>query len=77
MWLNDIGLNNINFGDQTDSDDASNDSDEDFCVVKNLFYFKHFSIVRTSEGFSIRDILHWEIHFAYIFFYWNVCYIFM
>ena len=25
-------------------------------------YFKKFSIVRTSEGFSIRDILHWKTH---------------
>ena len=28
MELNDIELNYINFGDATDSDDASNDSDE-------------------------------------------------
>ena len=27
MWLNDMELNNINFGDKTNSDDASNDWD--------------------------------------------------
>ena len=30
MEVNDTELNYINFGDETDSDDASNDSDEDF-----------------------------------------------
>ena len=32
MWLNDAGLNNINFGDEVDPDDASNDSDEYFVL---------------------------------------------
>ena len=41
-----------------DSDNASNDSDVDFVLQKSLFCFKQFSIVRTSDGFSIRDILH-------------------
>ena len=30
-------LNNINFGDETDSDDAGNDSDEDFVLWKAYF----------------------------------------
>ena len=34
MKLNDTELIHINFGDKTDSDNASNDSDEDF-VAKN------------------------------------------
>ena len=34
MELNDTELIHINFGDKTDSDNASNDSDEDF-VAKN------------------------------------------
>ena len=29
---NDAGLNNINFGDEVDPDDASNDSDEYFVL---------------------------------------------
>ena len=58
MEVNDTELNYINFGDETDSDDASNDSDEDFVFWKSLFYFKQFSIVRTSEGFLVRYILH-------------------
>ena len=32
MELNDTELNYIYFGDETDSDDASNDSDEDFVL---------------------------------------------
>ena len=32
MWLNDTVLNNINFGDEADSDDASNGSDEDLVL---------------------------------------------
>ena len=58
MEVNDTELNYINFGDETDSDDAGNDSDEDFVFWKSLFYFKQFSIVRTSEGFLVRYILH-------------------
>ena len=42
-----------------ESDDASNYSDED------LFYSKRCSIVRTSEGFSIRYILYWKTHFVF------------
>ena len=53
--LNDTDLNYIFFGDETHSDNASNDSDEDFVLQKSIFYFEQFSIVRTSEGFSIRD----------------------
>ena len=62
MELNDTELININFGDETDSDNASDDSDEDIVLQKSLFYSKQFSTVRTSEGFSIRDILHWKTH---------------
>ena len=32
MELNDAELNNINFGDETDSGDATNDSDEKFLL---------------------------------------------
>ena len=32
MELNDAELNNINFGDETDSGDATNDSDEKFVL---------------------------------------------
>ena len=45
MELNDTELNYKNFGDEADSDNASNDSDEDFVLQKSLFYFKQFSIV--------------------------------
>ena len=65
MKLNDTELNYINFDDETDSDNASYDSDEDFVLQKSLFYFKQFSIVRTSEAFSIRDILPWKTHFVF------------
>ena len=51
MELNDTELNYINFGDETDSDNTIRMNDL-------LHYFKQFSIVGTSEGFSIRDILH-------------------
>ena len=51
MELNDTELNYINFGDETDSDNTIRMNDL-------LLYFKQFSIVGTSEGFSIRDILH-------------------
>ena len=54
MDLNDTELNYIYS--ETDSYDASNKSN------KSLFYFKQFSIVRASEGFSIRDILYWKTH---------------
>ena len=65
MELNDTELNYKNFGDEADSDNASNDSDEDFVLQKSLFYFKQFSIVRSSEGFSIIDIPHWKTHFVF------------
>ena len=55
MELNDTDLNYIFLGDKTHSDNACNDSDEDFVLQKSIFYFEQFSIVRTSEGFSIRD----------------------
>ena len=58
MELNDTKLNYIYS--EADSDDSSNRSDEDFVIKKG--YFKQFSIVRTSEGFSIRDILHSKAH---------------
>ena len=45
---------------ETDSDDFM--SDEDFMLWKSLFYFKQFSIVQTSEGFSIRGILYRKTH---------------
>ena len=32
MELNDMELNNINFGDETNSDDAANNSDETFLL---------------------------------------------
>ena len=54
MELNDTELNYINFGDETDSDNTIR------------IYFKQFSIVRTSEGFSIRDILHWKTNFVFL-----------
>ena len=54
MELNDTELNYINFGDETDSDNTIR------------IYFKQFSIVRTSEGFSIRDILHYKTHFVFL-----------
>ena len=66
MELNDTELNYKNFGDEADSDNASNDSDEDFVLQKSLFYFKQFSIVRSSEGFSIIDIPHWKTHFVFL-----------
>ena len=50
--LNDRELNYTYF--ETDSDDASNKSDEDFVIQKSLFYFKQFSIVRNTEGFYQR-----------------------
>ena len=62
MELNDIEFSYIDF--ETDSDDASIKSDEDLVVYKSLFYFKKFSVVWTSEGFSIRDILYWKTHYA-------------
>ena len=40
LELNDTELNHVNFGDKTDSDSTSNDSDEDFVP-------KHFLIVRS------------------------------
>ena len=36
--LNDIELNHIHFGDKTDSDNASNDSDEDFVAKKPISF---------------------------------------
>ena len=51
MELNDTELNYINFGDETDSDNTIRMNDL-------LLYFKQFSLVGTSEGFSIKDILH-------------------
>ena len=55
MELNDTELNYINFGDETDSDNTNRI--ENLCF-KKACYFKQFSIVRTSESFSIRAILH-------------------
>ena len=49
MELNDMELNYIYFGDETDSNDASNNLDKDFALQKSLLYFKQFSTVRTSE----------------------------
>ena len=51
MELNDRELNNINSGDETESDEATNDSDENFVLQKSLFYCKQFHIVRTLESF--------------------------
>ena len=36
MELNDLELDHINFGDKADSDNASNDSDEDFVTKKPI-----------------------------------------
>ena len=36
--LNDTELNHIHFGDKTDSDNASNDSDEDFVAKKPISF---------------------------------------
>ena len=60
--LNDMELNYIYFGDETDSDDASNNLDEDFALRKSLLHFKRFSTVRTSEVIRMRYIL-WENKF--------------
>ena len=58
MELNDAQLNYIYFGDEANSDDASNDSDEDLILRSILFFFEQFSIVQTSEDFSIRGIVY-------------------
>ena len=39
MELNDTELNRINFGDKTDSDNASNDSDEYFAAKKPISFW--------------------------------------
>ena len=65
LELNDTELNYVNFGDKTDSNNASNGSNEDFVLQKSLFHFEPISIVRTAEDFSIRDILHWKTHFVF------------
>ena len=49
MELNDMELNYIYFGGETDSNDSSNNLDEDFALQKSLLYFKRFSTVQTSE----------------------------
>ena len=58
MELNDTELNYIYF--ETDSDDVSYNLDVDFMFyfIFYLFPFKQFSIVQTSQGFSIRGILY-------------------
>ena len=38
MELNDLELNHISFGDKSDSDNASNDSDEDFIAKKPISF---------------------------------------
>ena len=38
MELNDTELNRINFGEKTDSDNASNDSDEYFAAKKPISF---------------------------------------
>ena len=38
LELNDAELNQINFGDKTDSDNASNDSDEAIIPKKSIFF---------------------------------------
>ena len=38
LELNDTELNQINFGDKTNSDNASNDSDEDIVPKKSIFF---------------------------------------
>ena len=45
MELNDTERNYVDFGDKTDSNNASNDSNEDFVLRKSLFHFKLISIV--------------------------------
>ena len=65
MELNDTELNYIYFGGETDSDDASNSSDEHFVLLESLFYFNKLTIVRPSERFSVRDILQWRTHFIF------------
>ena len=49
MELNDMELNYIYFGDETDSNDTSNNLDKEFALEKSLLYFKQFSTVRTFE----------------------------
>ena len=63
--LNDTERNYVDFGDKTDSNNASNDSNEDFVLRKSLFHFKLISIVWTFEDFSIGDILPWKTHFVF------------
>ena len=62
MELNDAQLNYIYFGDEADSDDARNDSDEDLILRSILFFFEQFSIVQTSEDFSIRGIVYMKTY---------------
>ena len=38
MELNDAELNHINFGDKANSDNACNDSDEDFVAKKPILF---------------------------------------
>ena len=38
LELNDMELNHVSFGDKTDSDNTSNDSDEDFFPKKPIFF---------------------------------------
>ena len=49
MELNDMELNYIYFGDETDSNDTSNNLDKEFALEKSLLYFQQFSTVRTFE----------------------------
>ena len=58
LELNDTELNHINFGDKTDSDSTSNDSDEDF-VPKN------FRIVRSFWGFFNQRYFALKTHFVF------------
>ena len=54
---------------------------KNLCYKKSLFNFKQLSIVRTSEGVSIRYILYWKhiLYFQMLYFFldWNVCFKFM
>ena len=43
MELNDTELNYKNFGDEADSHNASNDSDEDFVLQKSHFILNSFA----------------------------------
>ena len=81
MELNDTELNHMHFGDETDSDNASNYSDIDFVAKKAYFILNslpQFELLRVFKSY----ILPWKyiLYFQMWSFYavdWNVCFVFM